>query len=435
MPTPVPNRANRLLPSLLVVGVAVMATVGLIALSLAQGWAGSGPAPSPSISPLTRADEIDQALVQGQLDSMSLRDKVALLTMWNVPGQSASDVTAFVERVHPGGLILMGSNVGSDPETVRALTAGAQTLPRFSTLVAMDEEGGDVVRLPWDDLPGAHQLSREDPSSARDVFAQRGALLAEAGVTVNFGVVADVTDNPSSFIASRILGVTPQAAADRVSEAVRGENPYVASTLKHFPGHGSVSGDSHSSVPVSDKNLEKWRLTDGQPFSSGIAAGAQLVMMAHISFPAVDSQPASLSLEWHRILRSELGFTGVAVTDDLLMLQHSGLPEYADPLAVARAAVMAGNDLLLYVSSNPNQLAGYTPESIIDGLVSDVARGEISAKRIDESALRVLTLMRDIKRSQYARTTECGRVCPLLNPVTELSDASVERYLAARVYP
>jgi hypothetical protein len=68
-------------------------------------------------------------------------------------------------------------------------------------------------------------------------------------------------------------------------------------------------------------------------------------------------------------------------------------------------------------------------------LVSDVARGEISAKRIDESALRVLTLMRDIKRSQYARTTECGRVCPLLNPVTELSDASVERYLAARVYP
>ena len=148
-----------------------MAAVGLIALSLAQGWAGSGPAPSPSFSPLTRADEIDQALVQGQLDSMSLRDKVALLTMWNVPGQSASDVTAFVERVHPGGLILMGSNVGADPETVRALTAGAETLPRFSTLVAMDEEGGDVVRLPWDDLPGAHQLSREDPSSARDVFA------------------------------------------------------------------------------------------------------------------------------------------------------------------------------------------------------------------------------------------------------------------------
>src|SRR5690606_27031445 len=133
----------------------------------------------------------------------------------------------------------------------------------------------------------------------------------------------------------------------RVAEAVAGERGIVLSTLKHFPGHGGAPGDSHRLIPMTDMSVDAWRANEAPPFQAGIDAGAELVMMGHLRYTAVDDAPASLSPAWYRILRDELGFTGVAVTDDLTMLEASGDPAYADPTANGVAALAAGADLLL----------------------------------------------------------------------------------------
>ena len=154
-----------------------------------------------------------------------------------------------------------------------------------------------------------------------------------------------------------MLGTDPASASDRVAAAVTGERDVVQSTLKHFPGHGAAPGDSHTSIPTAPLTIDEWRAGPALPFAAGIGAGAELVMTGHLAYPAVDPAPASLSPEWHRILRDELGFDGVIVTDDMLMLQRNEQPEFADPGENAVRAVEAGSDLLLYVlPADPSEL-------------------------------------------------------------------------------
>jgi beta-N-acetylhexosaminidase len=151
-----------------------------------------------------------------------------------------------------------------------------------------------------------------------------------------------------------------------------------------------VSGDSHFSLPRSDIGLEEWRAGAAVPFARGIAAGAELVMFGHLVLPALDSAPASLSGPWHAMLRDELGFDGIAVTDDMLMLQDSGIAEFADPLENATRAVAAGNDLLVYVLAADPAVSGVDPVALVDGLTAAVESGRLSEERVDEAALRLL---------------------------------------------
>jgi beta-N-acetylhexosaminidase len=278
------------------------------------------------------------------------------------------------------------------PADVAALGASSAALsadPDLPLLIGIDQEGGIVRRLPGDGFPAAPQLRGLPPDAARDAFAARAALIDAAGVHVNFGIVADVTGDRGSFIFSRVLGADAAAAAPRVAAAVAGERGVVLSTLKHFPGHGSVAGDSHVSVPTTGMSLEEWRAGQAPPFRAGIDAGAELVMMGHLRYSAVDAAPASLSAVWVRILRDELGFDGVIVTDDMSMLEHSGEPAYADQAANAVAAVAAGVDLLLYVGP-------VDVPRVVTAITAAVESGAIPAERIDEAAVRLLELRREL---------------------------------------
>ena len=240
---------------------------------------------------------------------------------------------------------------------LRALTQALTADPALPPLIAIDQEGGDVSRLPEDPFPSALTLKDQPAEASRDAFAGRSALVLRAGIGVNFGIVADVTSDPSSFIYRRALGTTPDAGAARVGEAVAGEGDAVLSTLKHFPGHGATGGDSHAGIPSTGMSKEDWRATEALPFESGIEAGAPILMFGHLAYTAVDAAPASLSAEWHRIAREELGFDGVSITDDLGMLQASGVAAYADPVANAVAAIAAGNDMVLAVASSTPETA------------------------------------------------------------------------------
>lgn len=345
-------------------------------------------APPPEIV-VQAAEEDDLAVAAREaVSAMSVQQQAASVVMGHLPTTDAASLRSYMEATGIGGFILMGANIPGDEASLRALTAALTIDPARPPLIAVDQEGGDVSRLPWDAFPSARTLKDAPPEASEDAFAGRAALVRRAGIGVNFGVVADETSDSSSFIYRRALGTTPASAAERVAAAVRGEGLTAASTLKHFPGHGAAPGDSHSSIPATAMPLDDWRSADAAPFTAGIEAGAALLMFGHLAYTAVDAAPASLSAEWHRIARDELGFDGVTITDDLGMLESSGLPQYADPVANAVASIAAGNDMVLTVVGSTAETAPRTAE----GIAAAVAAGTLAPERLQEAAERVMAL-------------------------------------------
>ncbi len=343
------------------------------------------PTPAPSGSVRVIALESEGAAASRLVASMSLREKAASVVMGHVPTTDTAVLAEYMSRTGIGGFILLGANVPPTEAELQQLTASLTVNDALPPLIAIDQEGGDVSRLPWDAFPSSLTLKDAAPSAAEDAFAGRAALVQRAGIGVNFGIVADVTPDPNMFIYRRALGTTPAASGDRVAAAVTGEEPSAIATLKHFPGHGAAPGDSHSSIPSSGLTYNQWTAADGVPFAAGIDAGAGMLMFGHLAYTAVDPAPATLSAEWHRIARDELGFTGIAITDDLGMLQASGIAQYADPVANSVAALAAGNDMVLSIMFST---ADSAPQ-IVDGIVAAVEGGTLPADRLDEAATRV----------------------------------------------
>ncbi|MFC6355566.1 glycoside hydrolase family 3 N-terminal domain-containing protein [Luethyella okanaganae] len=332
----------------------------------------------------------DDAVAE-RLRTMSLEQKIASLLVLHTPGTDGAAQRAFIDAYGLGGVILMGDNIPGTVAELAAMTSQLVSDPAFPPLIGIDQEGGEVTRVE-DRAPGADVLKNEPVRATRDAFTTRSFLLSRAGVNLNFGIVADVTNDPSSFIYDRALGTDASAAAERVAAAVSAEGTRVLSTLKHFPGHGAATGDSHVGVPTSDIGLEQWRAEVAPPFQAGIDAGAEFVMFGHLSYSAIDPAPASISSRWHAILRDELGFDGISVTDDMLMLQNSGDPAYSNPSENAVAALAAGNDALLFVLPQDPSTVGVDVGGMIADIAAAVRAGRISEQGIDGSARAMLAL-------------------------------------------
>ena len=354
--------------------------------------------------------DVREVYLEQRIAAMSIEQKVAALIMVHVPGTDPGRIRAFIDAHGFAGAIIMGDNVGGAASTVSALTGALSSDPGLPVLTAIDQEGGDVRRLREDDAASARALRGAPPEAAEQAFRERSALVAEAGVLINFGIVADVTPDRSSFIRSRTLGETPAAAAERVAAAVRGEAGNALSTLKHFPGHGASPDDSHVSIPQSSLSIDEWWSTHAVPFQAGIEAGAPLVMMGHLEFSQISEGPASLSPVWIELLRDEMGFDGVIVTDDMLMLQRSGVAAYADPVQNAVRALAAGNDLLLYVLPGDPRTVGIDPAILVAQLAAAVADGRVDELSVDASLWRVLGLRRDAS-GESGPFIDCGAKC------------------------
>jgi beta-N-acetylhexosaminidase len=354
--------------------------------------------------------DVTEVYLQQRIAAMTLREKLAALVMVHVPGTDPARIRAVLDRHDLGGVIIMGDNVGGPARSVAALTGALSTEAGLPVLTAIDQEGGVVRRLREDDAPAARELRGLPAAAAEQAFRTRSALVAEAGVLINFGIVADVTPDSSSFIRSRTLGESPSAAADRVAAAVRGELGTVLSTLKHFPGHGASPDDSHISIPRSSISIEAWRATHAVPFRAGIEAGAPLVMMGHLQFDRISPMPASLSPTWITILRDELGFEGIIVTDDLLMLQRSGVAEYANPRRNAIRALAAGNDIVLFVLPADPAGVGVDLSDLLDSLERAVGDGRLVEENITASLRRVLGVRREAS-GEIGPYIDCGPKC------------------------
>ncbi|MCW4386063.1 beta-N-acetylhexosaminidase [Salinibacterium sp. SYSU T00001] len=290
-----------------------------------------------------------------------------------------------------GGVCIFGDNIESLAQ-LRELTDSIRAA-NPDALIAIDEEGGDVTRLYYGQgspYPGNAVLGRLDNLALTErVGAAVGEQLLAVGCNLDFAPDADANSNPDNpVIGVRSFGADAELVARHTSAWVSGlQSAGVAASVKHFPGHGDTAQDSHLALPVVDRSLEQLRQRELVPFVAAIAAGTKTIMTSHILLPQLDPEsPATLSRRiLQGVLREELGFEGVIVSDALDMAGASG--EIGIPAAAARA-IAAGCDLLCIGTDNTDaQLA-----EIVEALSS----GSISPERLAQAAKRNRALAREL---------------------------------------
>jgi len=258
-----------------------------------------------------------------------------------------------------GGVVLFAENI-TGPSQLRALTGELQS-HNPGLVIAADEESGIVTRLEartGSSYPGNAALGAAgDSALTRRVARSIGAMLAAAGVNLNLAPVADLDASPANpIIGVRSFGADPHQVAAHTAAFVDGiQASLVAACAKHFPGHGRADADSHLALPVVGASLRQLRETDLLPFRAAIEAGVRSVMTAHVAFPAVDAVPATLSRSFlTRLLRQELGFAGVIVTDALDMAAIGDSAAGAvGTRGAGRANLRAAADVLLGPGPGP----------------------------------------------------------------------------------
>lgn len=387
----------------------VAATAALVlAAAAAVAWGSSRePAPAPGTTDATEASWSDETLAQ-----MSLEERVGQLFVPRIYGTTATtsdpaavtknraefgadNAVALVQRYHVGGLIYFSANV----TTPRALAdfgnavqqAAAAGTPAIPVMTSMDQEQGSVVRVgpPATMFPGSMALgASRSITDAWTAARITGVELRAMGVYQDFAPVADVNVNPANpVIGVRSFSSSPALAASMVGAQVDGyQAAGVASTAKHFPGHGDTGVDSHTGLPVIGHSVDQLERIDFPPFEAAIAAGVDSVMTAHIVVPALDptGDPATLSEPiLTGVLREQLGFDGVIVTDSLRM--QGVRTTYGDD-RVAVLAILAGADQLLDPPSLP---------VAFDAVMAAVQSGEITEDRIEQSVRRILAMKWD----------------------------------------
>lgn len=351
------------------------------------------PAPEEPVLPVEPAEPLPPPdpraeAVADTLAEMTVEEKVGQLFFVRCPDQGAAEAVA---QYHLGGILLFGRDFkdGADnwltEEQLRGTLDSYQAAAEIPLLMGVDEEGGSVARasrnpnlFPKKCSAPQTLFARGGMDAIRDDALGKNTRLLELGINVNFAPVADVSTDPGDFIYDRTLGQDAQATADYVRTVVEQMNTAgVGAVLKHFPGYGS-NVDTHTGIAVDQRPLEQFRSADFLPFSAGIQAGAGSVLVSHNVVTAVDDQlPASLSPAVHQLLREELGFTGVILTDDLAM---DAVEAYAQDGSVAVLAVLAGNDMVVTTDF----------QTQIPLVLDAVAEGTIPEALLDEAVGRVL---------------------------------------------
>jgi beta-N-acetylhexosaminidase len=321
---------------------------------------------------------------------MSVGDMVGQMFVVSVGGtQPDYYIEKLVRERNIGGVILFGHNMESE-EQVKSLTSSLQQLsmqtePAVPLFVAVDQEGGSVASAPWiAPQPAAAEVgSRGDPSEAHDIAATMGRQLLRAGINTDFAPVVDT--GFGAAIGNRSYGEDPELVARMGVAAVEGfEEVGIISAAKHFPNHGPATSDSHVSLPIIRHDARTLRSYDLPPFEAVVEAGVPMAMVGHLVYPAIDPHnPASLSRDAISVLRRDLGFGGVIVTDDLAM---AGAKGGGTPAEAAVEAVQAGADLLVLSSPPQEQADAY------DAVVDAVESGEIPRSRIQNSVGRLLAV-------------------------------------------
>lgn len=315
------------------------------------------------------------------LQSMSLEEKIEQMLLVRVP---SSNATSIIQSHHFGGIVLFARDFKDlNKDQVIQKINGYQKGAKIPLLTAVDEEGGTVVRI------SSNPLLRATPyKSPQELYQQGGfdliqsdtvdkaKLLNSLGINLLLGPVADVSTNSSDYIYKRTLGQDANLTStyiETVVKTLKANN--MSMSLKHFPGYGS-NKDTHAGIAIDNRPLESFKLNDFLPFEAGIKAGAESIMVSHNIIANVENTPASISSKIHEILREDLNFTGIIITDALDM---GAINQYTknDPII---QAVSAGNNLLIVTDY----------KSAYQSISSGLNNNQLTEKQIDYAVFRVL---------------------------------------------
>ena len=331
-------------------------------------------------------DEMIARRAQAIMTSMSLEEKVGQMFFVRYPGGTENEAFEAIKNYGFGGVILFAKDIRNRTKSqLKEMITQSQAASNKGIFVAIDEEGGTVVRI------SQYSSYRSIPFwSPQDLYRKGGfdliisdaiekaSLLKSIGINVNLAPVADVSTDPSDYINARSFGDIAGKTAEYVKTIVDVmNNEGVGSVLKHFLGYGN-NKDTHIGLAIDNRSYENFETSDFIPFIIGIMFGADSVMVSHNIIMSMDPDlPASLSLKVNRILRDELGFSGVIMTDELSMDAIRNYSYGKDPAVLA---VLAGNDLITttdFVTQIPN-------------VISAVKNGEIKEDQINASVVRIL---------------------------------------------
>ena len=322
-----------------------------------------------------RAEEI--------LETMTLSEKVSQMLFVTLP----EDAKTVQKKKQYGGYVLFADSFkNSNKDKIKNRIKGFQKVSKINMFIAVDEEGGSVVRV------SKYKQFRKTPyKSPRAVYKSGGwdavtsdaksksKFLKSLGINTNYAPVADVAYKKSNFIYNRSFSTNAKSTSKFVRLTVKAMNEKnCVSTLKHFPGYGN-NGDTHTSVIVDKRSKKTFETRDLKPFAAGIKANAPMIMVSHNVVNCFDKKnTASMSKKVHNYLREDMGFDGIIITDGLAM--EGVKKKYGSNAEIAVKAVKAGNDMLC------------TPygKTSLSAIKKAVKSGEIKEKRIDESVKRIL---------------------------------------------
>lgn len=360
---------------------------------------------SDSNSPENAPQETDPSQtdpIMEMIQQLTLEEKIGQLLMVGMEGTTVSEHSRMlIEKYHVGGMILFNDNIQNMDQTLSLLNdlkaINENNIPLF---LSLDQEGGRVSRLPAEivKFPAAGNIgTSDDRQLANEIGEMMGNAVAAFGFNMNYAPVLDINSNPQNpVIGDRAFGSTAQIVTDLGVATMKGiQSQQVIPVVKHFPGHGDTSVDSHLQLPEVEKGqgqLEEFELI---PFASAIEQGADVVMVAHILMSQLDNQyPASLSeAVISGLLREDLQFDGVVITDDMTM---GGITENFDMAEAAVKSLQAGSDIIMVAHEYANVA------SVFEALKTAVENGDISEIDLDQHVYRILELKQRYQLSDTA---------------------------------
>ena len=341
--------------------------------------------PEPEQEETPEQDIFEKYYIQAEalIENMTIEEKVGQMFLVRFPESGEIEE---IENYKPGGYILFGRDFKN--ETKASITnklAQCQEASQIPLILGVDEEGGTVVRV-----SNYKAFRKSKFLSPQDLFQKGGldaiikdstektTLLKSLGLNMNLAPVADVSTNSSDFIYKRAYGKNAEETAKYVSEVIKTmNNDGIISTMKHFPGYGN-NIDTHTEIAIDERPYETFETSDFLPFKSGIDVGAPTILVSHNIVKSMDeNNPASLSTKIHSILRYDLGFSGIIMTDDLAM---DAVKTYTENGEAAVQAVLAGNDMIISSDFKTQR----------QEVLNAISEGKIDEELIDMAVRRIL---------------------------------------------
>ncbi len=332
-----------------------------------------------------------------KIQTLSLEEKIAQLFIIGI--STNSDIGELKKYQFGGYLFFKDFFNNKTKEQVKKEINDFQLNSKIPLLIAVDEEGGDVVRV-----SNNPNLAKESFKSPSDIYRKGGLeaieedtvcksiLLEELGINLNFAPVVDISINPKNYMYKRTLQEGKELTSKYAKTVINiSKNYKVSYTLKHFPGYGD-NKDTHTNSSVDERSYIDIYKNDLEPFRAGIEAGAEVVMVSHNIVKSIDDKnPSSISKIIHNLLRNELKFTGIIITDDIAM--EAIQKQYTIPKAIIKA-ILAGNDMIIIsIDKNTKNKIDNTKvnyEIIIENVKQSLENGEITQKDIDKAVARIL---------------------------------------------